>query len=342
MRRVMFYFISVLVMLFVLGCASSMKVNRVKPAEINLSSYKKIAIGGIEGNGGLEVNSQLTQALFDCGRYEVLDRENLNSIIKEQKLSISDTFDPETSAELGKLIGSAAIIFGNVTRRDYNQSNSYSKGTCTDGKGNKYSCTTYYTKGLWNLNVQLKVIDTSTGKILATKAFQQKEDKSVSATNAQPSIDWDRDSVFDELTGALVNDFMKVIAPYTVCVTVKLYNDSKLPEMKLGIAFAERGDWNSAVEQFKIACQNAHNNPEIKPKLIARAHYNLGIALGYSGIDYDQAINELNEAVKVNSEDIFFTEIANIKQFKKDDAKLKQQGVSLNTSMRIIYVIPIS
>jgi tetratricopeptide (TPR) repeat protein len=340
-KHLMYLFISLIILSFI-GCTPTIKLARMKPAEINLSPYKKIAIGEIGGHGGEEIGSILTQALFDSARYEVLDREHLQTIMKEQNLSLTDSFDSKTSVKVGKMIGSAALIFGKVQRREYNQKDSSSKGTCSgQQKGSQYTCYTNTITGYWNLNVDLKLIDVSTGKILATYTKLYTANRSNSATDARPDINWDVNEIFSGLSKNAVDDFMKKIAPYKVMVQVEIYTDSNLPELEAGLKYAEAGDWNSAIEQFKSACNSADNNPNIKDKIRARAHYDLGIALGYSGVDYNQALSELQKAVSINPEDAFFKEQGKIKEFKSDDERLKQQGADAKSS-RTIKVIPVS
>ncbi len=325
--RTKYLFSIFLIFIFTLSaCAPALKVSRMKPAAINLSGYKKIAIGDVKGIGGDEISYMLTQALFDSGRFEVLDRENLRSIMKEQEMSIGDEFDPNSSVELGKMIGSAALVFGNVTRRDYNQKTSTTEGTCSDGK-RQWKCSTFTLTGTWNQNASFKVIDTSSGKILATKGLKKSTQRSISKRERHPSPDWTREDGFAVTSKGIIDEFMKVIAPYRIVEEVKLFTNKKLPELKKGIDFAKNEDWNNAIEQFREACNKADKDPEIKDKIRARAHYNLGIALGYSGQDYDEAIKEIENAIKIKPEDEFYKAIKKIKGFKRDAERLKDQQV---------------
>ena len=83
--------------LLMTSCASKLKVPRLKPAEINLSAYKKAAVIRFKGPHGREISDSLTQKLFESKRFDVLDRSNLARILKEQNLSISDVSNPNTS-----------------------------------------------------------------------------------------------------------------------------------------------------------------------------------------------------------------------------------------------------
>jgi len=295
------------------GCgASALKVTRMKPAEINLSSYKKIALADIKGSHADAFANKLNQALFDSKRFEVLDRSNIQQIMKEQNMAISDAFNPGNSVKIGQLLGSAALIFGDITRRDYKENRKSEKRKCYRDK-QEYSCTYYTVEGKWDMEVGLKMVDTSTGKILATKNLTATTEKDAGSYEGRPEKKWDEENVFGGLNNYIVQNFMKMIAPYSVLVELKLFTNSKLPELEKGVQFATYGEWDSAIEQFKTACSNADNNPEIKPNLRARAYYNLGVAYGYSG-QYDEGLKELKNATSIQPEEVFYSEIKKIKQ----------------------------
>ncbi|MBI2059358.1 MAG: hypothetical protein HYT87_06250 [Nitrospirae bacterium] len=316
------------------GCAATLKVARMKPAEINLAAFKKIAVADITGEGGQEIADTMNQALFDSQRFEVLDRQNLTKIMKEQNLVIGEAFDPSQSVQIGKLLGSAAMIFGGVTTRKYDEKKTYEDKQCTQVVGGQTvtrPCRVYTVTGTWNVNMGLKVVDTATGKMVATKAFKEQDSKKVSATDAVPAIDWDKDAVFSDIQGKIVVQFMKVIAPYTEMVDVELFKSGDLPEMEKGINFGKRGEWADAIEQFRTAVGKADNDPKIKNSLRAKAHYDLGVALGYSG-QYDEGLKELKKANDLEASGTFDKEIGRIKQYKKDAEKLKQQGVGAESS----------
>ncbi|WP_300671568.1 CsgG/HfaB family protein [Desulfoluna sp.] len=322
--------------LLMTSCATKLKVPRLKPAEINLSSYKNVTVVPFKGSHGREIGDTLTQKLFESDRFDALDRSNLDRILKEQNLSISDISNPNSSIKLGKIVGSSALIFGQVYTRKYTQKRSSEKATCRKNK-KKYTCRRYKVKGEWNLKVGFKMIDTSTGKIIATKVINESKTKSKSRREERPEITWDKENVFGSLQNSLVDRFMRIIAPYTVYSDVKLFEDDDLPWLETGIKFAKNGEWNTAIEMFESATAEAERNPDIEQKIRARAHYNLGVAYGYSG-QYSKGIEELRQACKLNPEDIFFTELKKIKEFRQDEKRLREQGVNTSCIDRSVKI----
>lgn len=65
---------------------------------------------------GKGIVSLLTTRLVNDGTYSVVERQMLDSILKEQNLSVSDRANPMTAAKIGKLLSVDAIIVGTVTQ----------------------------------------------------------------------------------------------------------------------------------------------------------------------------------------------------------------------------------
>jgi hypothetical protein len=322
--------------LMVSGCAATtIVVPRMKPAEINLAGVKKIAVATIDGEGGVDLADELIQSLMQSGRYEVVDRQHLTKIQQEQALGASGIVDTATAAKIGKIAGVDALIFGRVGENHYNEKVTHVVGTKVDGTGAKTNYTAYTRIGIHRLRVSAKVVDTTSGRILATKMLEAEASQKKEATVDEPPT---TDSALlekiippienvESAAGAtrkkVVEDFMKMIAPYKVMVGIILYDESKLPSTKTGVAYAQSGDWNAAIEQFRMAVNQADGGG-VGEKVKGRAHYNLGVALGYSG-QYDKGIEEVRRAHSIYQDSDFLIEIQKLEGYKNDDARLQQQ-----------------
>lgn len=82
---------------------------------------KRIAVSAFEyraGKGssaiGDGMSDMLTNALFNTGRFIVLERERLDEVMEEQDLSNSNRFKKETAAPKGELEGAELLIRGSV------------------------------------------------------------------------------------------------------------------------------------------------------------------------------------------------------------------------------------
>ena len=81
---------------------------------------------------GKGIVSLLTTKLVNDGTYSVVDRQMLDSILKEQNLSVSDRADPATACKIGKILSVDAVITGTVTQFGF-ESKSMSAGALPTG-----------------------------------------------------------------------------------------------------------------------------------------------------------------------------------------------------------------
>ncbi len=82
---------------------------------------KKIAViefSDLDGNVtqfGKYLAEELITRLFRTKKFEVVERQLLNKIISEQKLSITGMIDENSAKELGRILGVDAIVSGTIT-----------------------------------------------------------------------------------------------------------------------------------------------------------------------------------------------------------------------------------
>ena len=61
------------------------------------------------------VSDYVYDALVNSDKFDVVEREHLKEILKEQALGHSGPVDERTAAEFGRLVGAQYIICGNIT-----------------------------------------------------------------------------------------------------------------------------------------------------------------------------------------------------------------------------------
>ena len=64
---------------------------------------------------GRYMSEELTTRLYRTGQFEVIERNLLDKVVEEQKISLSGMIDESTAAELGKVLGVDAIASGTIT-----------------------------------------------------------------------------------------------------------------------------------------------------------------------------------------------------------------------------------
>ncbi len=159
-------------------------LNLVAPQASFASAKRRIAIMPFDSGSyasaianvdlGQAIASMLTTKIVNDGTYSVIDRQMLDSIMKEQNLSVSDRADPATACKIGKILSVDAIVVGSITQ--FGQENKSSSASLPTG----YIPSIPYVGGLGGMfgsvrssksktrvSIDAKVIDINTTEILA-------------------------------------------------------------------------------------------------------------------------------------------------------------------------------
>jgi curli biogenesis system outer membrane secretion channel CsgG len=64
---------------------------------------------------GPSVSDELVTALFNSGKFRLIEREQVQKVLAEQNLANSGRIEPRTAARLGKILGVQILIIGKVT-----------------------------------------------------------------------------------------------------------------------------------------------------------------------------------------------------------------------------------
>jgi curli biogenesis system outer membrane secretion channel CsgG len=102
------------------------------------------------GRGASDI---LMTELAKTGKFSVMERDKLASVIKEQDLGASGRFDPSTAARIGKLIGVEYIVTGAVTEYGQSASGGGGGGVHVGKKG-------------YHASVDVRMVDANTGEIV--------------------------------------------------------------------------------------------------------------------------------------------------------------------------------
>jgi curli biogenesis system outer membrane secretion channel CsgG len=138
----------------------------------------------------------LSDALVNSRRFDVYEREKLNTIMKEQSFQASGFSDPQTAVALGKVAGVHYILTGKILDcgREVRDFTGYGVHTRTS---------------FYRLKAGIKIVDVQTGKVLFSRNDGAEEQ--VAESSAMNSFDTTMSSklaqeVSDNLTKALLDD----------------------------------------------------------------------------------------------------------------------------------------
>lgn len=130
---------------------------RVAVLDFDFSSVSSPVLLSIFPAGSRGVSEILVNRLVKSGNFTVVERSQIEAILKEQDFGDSGRVDASTAAQIGRILGVEAVIIGSVTQFDIQQKRS---GGGFFGFGAASSNTTAYVK------LNIRVVNTNTAEIL--------------------------------------------------------------------------------------------------------------------------------------------------------------------------------
>jgi tetratricopeptide (TPR) repeat protein len=281
------------------------------------------------GDEGRAFRGQLEQAIERNGFHELIDRSQLDNLIREQQLAASAMARSDGTLQLGDLLSAGAYVVGDadVAHKEQvsHQARKCSRYNSNTRKSEEYPCTEHTREGRANYTVTAKIIAVSTGKIIGTRTYRKERRQSSSATDGQPR-EIDFEAMDDSLRAEIVGDVMKVIAPYPVIEEVELVTDGDLPTLKAGNRFAVQNQWQQALTLYGEALAMVNSGgKKLDPETVAKAHYSVGIALVMSG-DFKRGIEELKAAVSSDPDDDYVAMVARAESWRREADAVKAQS----------------
>jgi curli biogenesis system outer membrane secretion channel CsgG len=172
------------------------------------------------GNLGPAIEDWLVNGLVESGQFRVMERQQLQSVLQEQGLSLSGAVDEKTAVKVGKLLGCQLVLFGAVTDFSVKKSGA--------GVGYFVGVDVSTTKVEGTLNVRL--VNTTTAEIIfvATEKGEDSHSK-VFVAGTGGGVDWDEGSAH------------KIFEPAVKNIVTKIVNKTAAIKDSLGAAAALEG-----------------------------------------------------------------------------------------------------
>lgn len=259
-------------------CSTNQRLNnKMTDLIVNdlLDQYRGIEIGKSKSLGnkqGKEGQTFVRGVTTDF--YQVIERDQLQKVLKEQRLSLSGALDENSAAEVGKVLGLDVIIMGNV---------SY---TSTDKKGASLlgmttTSNTYCLKRTTTVRGTMKIVSVETAQIVGTKnaTFTMSENKCDNQVSTLKKPEEYAEILFKSMARAFTDYF----APGYQYVEYEM-EKVKLKEFKSqsqeAMEYIENGDLDRAFPIVYAMFEADSYNP--------KAAYNLGVLYEMVGA-YDEA-----------------------------------------------------
>ncbi len=181
----------VVLMMVVLGCGTTGVSSTFTSDETSITQYtpppsgftaKRIAVllfkdktknSPLKGDVGNMAIDQMITLLVNSDRFQVIERERLEDLLKEQNLAKEGIVDTATAARIGKVLGAELIFTGSITNWEVKHTKG---GTFVLVAGTKK------TEINIDLAVDGRIIDATTSAIVAADSGEIKRVEKVSST----------------------------------------------------------------------------------------------------------------------------------------------------------------
>jgi hypothetical protein len=330
-------------LLLLAGCATSVKMEITRPAEVNMAGAKRVAVMdfGIPPEDDkartydelwalalaklLHIQPSRQPTLVEkVAQYttermiDTLAKTNYFEVINPGDISqaiIASGRSNPNPIMIGQLVGAQAIIVGDITRL-VKESEQVSKSEKVKDKktGKETQTTVLYLKRELSLKLTYRAVNTTTGAIMATKTLgdsNTREIRYADRANLEPE-----EEVFRKMIDEMLPKIAKQIAPYKETVYRGLMKDErKDPQMEKADEFVKNSIYDSALRIY-LDVWKASKNPA--------AGVNAGIMYEVLG-DLDSALATVKEVVDATANKTAMGEYKRLLQEKKSQEELLQQ-----------------
>jgi len=313
--KLLIHFILIVIVIFLSACAQKVRIKALEPAQVDrISQTKKIAVLHFKNdNVGLarKIEADLASFTIEGKKYfTMVSRNDLDTIIKEQKLQSSGLINEEGSVKVGELIGAEAIISGDVSRPTKQDSYFYEpRVRCANSKCSEL---TYYNvrcmKRIIGLSAEVRVVDVSKGDIIYADTLSRDRIYKHCAddSRALPSTSIAAQS----LATSIAREFTYKLTPHYRVFYVTLledpdldYTDKQKELLKYALEYIKQSRYDKAEELLMRLIDSTDGKSYV-------AFYNLGVIKEAEG-KYDEAkeyyeyadnlmvkpVEEINQAV---------------------------------------------
>jgi curli biogenesis system outer membrane secretion channel CsgG len=224
---------SLLVLLLLLPLTSAMaELPTLAVVDFNTTSRQ-------HGYLGKQTAELISDAVVNSGLFDVVERDKLQSILKEQSFSGGGLVDQGSAIQMGAMLGAQYLMTGEIIAADVAKNSFRGYGVTT-------------TKTTYSLKVAVKVVDTKTGRVL----FSGKETTSSSSQGTNNLHVNDRGS-FVNLAERLSNKFADRLA-----ASGKFSAQEEVVVAMVNVAFSSSPD-SADVEVDSVFYGNAGDTLEV-------------------------------------------------------------------------------
>jgi hypothetical protein len=264
---------------------------------------RKVAFGPESGTGAKEFTDKLSERFVSAG-VEVIEREQLDTLLREHNFNRSAYADPYAAPEMGKILGPSVMVFANMQR--YTTDKKRLTNDWKDGKGVRHR--TYISQLKVYVRASVRAVDLATGRRFAqqvldeTPVFENKINDDCCAEYP------DEYQGLDAAMNTVVERAARMFVPWNEVVDL-YYFDDKDCGLKQAYNRHKGGDIQGALDQSLLNIDTCKALPKQNDKVLGHAYHNVGMGYFATG-DLPKALEYLNEAERIKPGKIFEEAIA--------------------------------
>jgi hypothetical protein len=297
-------------------------VRVVRPGPVNLAQYGLVAVDRFGGPGCDEFAEELIAALHNTKnplngkeQFDVVCRRDVDKAMDSLRGRAGKT-DDETGAIVERWRSARLMIKGEV--REYGVTEQVRVEQIVDPQ--KVSHQVRIRQAQARVVVSIEVCDAQGDVVFDKVECRETVTASTKGVDCQPAP-IDPAPLLASARCRVVEQYMRRVMPHEDWVKVRLYSDSKIPELRVGNSFAASGDWESALASYRDGLGRATGELQ---ELRYMALFNLGVAQEYTN-RFAEARQSLKEAYTLQQDEQIVAELANLAQRERDYQKLLEQ-----------------
>ncbi len=237
--------------------------------------------------------------------YQVIERDQLQKVLKEQRLSLSGAIDESSAAEVGKILGLDVIIMGEVSYSSVDEKGSSLLGLASSSGSN---CLTRKVTARGTM----KMVSVETAEIIGTKTAEAVY--SLYKCDDQRSAIPRADEMAKTCMYNIARQFTDYFAPGYQLISYdfeRIKNKALKSQGKEALGFIEKGDIDHAFPLVYAMFEADSYNPKAAYNLAvlyemvgsypdALEYYNIAYELDYTNEVYAESVKRAKAGVALN------------------------------------------
>jgi tetratricopeptide (TPR) repeat protein len=296
----------------------------MRPAPVDLGQYDVVAVDRFAGDGCEVFAAELTKTLRStknpltgAADFEVLDRRDVDQMLDGLRRTGGENWDQHAMEVLNRWKQAEILIKADV--HTHMVAEELSEDGWIDKAGVEHSTSRREARAV--VSVTIDAVEGNGDTLFDTVQLEEQATQvSQALDDIAPPID--HEALLAAARQSVVDQYMKRVTPHEVWVTVNLYTDGDLPQLKVGNGYAKAGDWDAALDAYRGALDVATGElAEVRYKPL----FNMGIAQLYTN-RFNDARQSLKDAYALEQDRMILQKLQSVNDREREYEALRVQS----------------